>query len=376
MSDRPIWDDGTAPPHPALAGEIDCDVCVVGLGASGLSAARELLALGQRVVAIDAGRIGGGAAGRNGGFLLAGAADFHHDAVAAHGAERMVALYRRTLEELARVERDTPGVMRRTGSLRIAVDGEELDDCEQQFAMMQRDGLMVERYAGPEGKGLLFPQDAAFNPMLRCRALARLAAGEGAMLFEQSAAIAIGPGHVGTTGGEIRARQVIVAVDGRLELLLPEVAGRVRSARLQMLATAPAAPGIAPRPVYYRWGYEYWQQLPDGRIALGGFRDQGGEAEWSTEAVVTPAIQERLERLLHDRIAPGVPVERRWSGVVGYTPDGLPLIDEVRPGVWALGGYNGTGNLIGTLAGRGVAQLVVRGESPLLAELIAERPAA
>lgn len=62
-------------------------------------------------------------------------------------------------------------------------------------------------------------------------------------------------------------------MDGRLDILIPELKDRVRTARLQMLATSPAKDVKFTRPVYRRDGYDYWQQLPDGSIALGGFRD-------------------------------------------------------------------------------------------------------
>jgi glycine/D-amino acid oxidase-like deaminating enzyme len=49
--------------------------------------------------------------------------------------------------------------------------------------------------------------------------------------------------------------------------------------------------------------------------------------------------------------------------VVGYTESGMPVMEEVRPGVWAIGGYSGTGNVVGAIAGRVVAELVVDGHS-------------
>ena len=82
LPNRPVWDEGPTLDLPTLQGPVDADVCVVGLGGSGLAAVHELLALGRSVVGVDAGIVGGAAAGRNGGFLLAGPADFHHDAVA------------------------------------------------------------------------------------------------------------------------------------------------------------------------------------------------------------------------------------------------------------------------------------------------------
>jgi len=62
-------------------------------------------------------------------------------------------------------------------------------------------------------------------------------------------------------------------------------------------------------------------------------------------------------------------VTHRWAGAVGYSANGLPVVDEVRSGVWAMGGYSGTGNILGALCGRGVAQLAVTGRSELLSEL-------
>jgi glycine/D-amino acid oxidase-like deaminating enzyme len=55
------------------------------------------------------------------------------------------------------------------------------------------------------------------------------------------------------------------------------------------------------------------------------------------------------------------PIVRRWAGVVGYTESGLPVFEEVRPGVWAIGGYCGTGNVIGAICGRAAARMVATG---------------
>jgi glycine/D-amino acid oxidase-like deaminating enzyme len=57
-------------------------------------------------------------------------------------------------------------------------------------------------------------------------------------------------------------------------------------------------------------------------------------------------------------------VTHRWAASVGYTSDGLPVLEEVRPRVWALGGYSGTGNIVGSLCGRAAAALVCGERSP------------
>jgi glycine/D-amino acid oxidase-like deaminating enzyme len=369
-STPPVWEDGHPLGLPALDGAVEADVCVVGLGGSGLSAALELLARGRRVVGVDAGQVAQGAAGRNGGFLLGGLARFYHETVASLGRERALALYRATIVGIDRIAAEAPGAVRRTGSLRIASDAEELADCEAQLEAMQADGLPVEPWDGPEGHGLLFPADAAFQPLARCRALARSALAEGARFFERSPAISIAPGRVVTPAGEVRCGAVLVMVDGGLERVLPVLAGRVRTARLQMLATEPVDHTLFTRPVYYRWGFEYWQQLPDGRLALGGFRDLGGGEEWTQVAEPSAGVQALLDRFLRGHLQVSAPVTHRWAALVGYTSDGIPVATEVQPGVWGVGGYGGTGNVVGALAARAVAAAVT-GERPPFLELLA-----
>ncbi len=367
VSPLPVWRVGVETLGlTTLSGAVDADVCVVGLGGSGLSCIGELLRLGARVAGIDAAIVGGGAAGRNGGFLLAGIAAFHHDAAGAHGRERAARAWRLTLAELERIAAETPDAVRRTGTLRIAIDDEELADCEEQFTMMREDGLPVERYEGWEGRGLLFPRDASFQPLLRCRELATSALGSGARLFERTPALAIDGGGVTTPEGRINAPVTIVAVDGGLERVVPELAGRVRTVRLQMIGTEPATDVRYERPVYLRYGLDYWQQLTDGRIALGGFRDVGGDGEWTHDARPTAAVQAALERCLRERVKTRAAITHRWAALVSYTADGLPVVEQVRPGVWAAGAYNGTGNVVGALCGRAVAQLAVSGRTELL----------
>ncbi len=352
----PVWVVGPAPELPRLDGDIEVDVCVVGLGGSGLACVQELVRLGARVAGVESGRVGGGAAGRNGGFLLAGLALFYHDAVARYGRETARALYRLTLGELDRMEEETPSLVSRSGSLRIADSDEELADCDRQLDAMRADALPAKRYVGPEGDGLLIHGDGTFQPLARCRTLAKRAVSDGALLFERSPVTRIDASVVRTERGLVHATHIVVAVDGGLERLLPELAPRVRTARLQMLATEPTTEITLTRPVYARWGYDYWQQRPDGTIALGGARDIGGESEWTANATPTAVVQAALERRLRENLGVHAPISHRWAASVGYTPDGLPVVAEVRPGVWALGGYSGTGNVIGALLGRGMAR--------------------
>lgn len=367
MLNAPIWGEGRDRPLlPILDGDVAADVCVIGLGGAGLACVTELVRRGLSVVGVDAVDVAAGAAGRNGGFLMGGMAMFHHDAVEQFGRSRAATIYRATLDELERIAAETPAAVRRTGSLRIAASREEEWDCERQLEAMQADELPVERYEGPEGCGLLFPRDAAFDPAARCAMLAAAAAGAGARLYSRTPALDIDTGCVRTPYGEVRASHVVVAVDGGLERVFPELSPGVRSARLQILCTEPLATIRWPRLVYMRWGFDYWQQRTDRRLVIGGFRDAGGESEWTTTAEPTEVVQSAIDRLMRDRLGVTERVTHRWAAIVSYSDTGLPIVREVRPSVWAVGAYSGTGNVIGALCGRGVAQAVAGGGSQIV----------
>jgi glycine/D-amino acid oxidase-like deaminating enzyme len=356
LSTGPVWDDRRRQRLPTLDRDVTTDVCVVGLGGSGLTAVQELRARGASVVGLDAGSVGGGAAGRNGGFLLAGPAHAYH-------RQRDPLLYRRTLEELDRME--AAGFLRRTGSLRVEDTEAGLADCALQAAALREDGFDVIEYSGTDEQGLLFPSDGVFQPLARCRALARIPRFERrTRLYESSPVRTISAGLVETDKGRVRCDHVLVLVDGNLDLLLPEVP--LRTVRLQMLATEPLGRDVHEsaeflRPVYYRDGYEYWQLLESGRLALGGFRDVGGAEEETRSTEPSERVQAALERFLRTKLGIDAAITHRWAASVGYTQDALPYLGEVRQGVWAAGGYNGTGNVIGALCARQLVSNVLGG---------------
>ena len=342
---------------------------MVGLGGSGLTALSELLTMGLTVVGIDAADVGAGAAGRNGGFLLSGTADYHHDAVSALGHDVALRIHDLTVEEIGRIAEQAPGTVRRSGSMRLAGTDDEFEDCVRQRDAMRRDAIAVEDYDGPFGRGIFMAGDASFNPLARCRALAADLRRRGARLFSATPALSFDEGVVVTPRGRVECDRTIVAVDGGLETLLPELTGTVRTARLQMIATAPTREVSLPCPMSARYGYDYWQQLPDGSIALGGGRDLLMEGEWTKSAEPTAAGRAYLEGVLRSRLRVRAPVTHHWAANVSYSVTPVPLLAELRPRLWAIGGYSGTGNVIGALAGRAVAR-VAGGEPSEFATLL------
>jgi glycine/D-amino acid oxidase-like deaminating enzyme len=133
-----------------------------------------------------------------------------------------------------------------------------------------------------------------------------------------------------------------------------------------MLATAPLAARLFDRPHYARHGFDYWQQLPGGRLVVGGKRDLALESEFTDVDGTTPFLQRELEAFATELVGGGLPpVTHRWSGIWGETPDSRPLAGAVpgRPGVWVAGGYSGHGNVLGFACGELVARAIA-GESP------------
>ncbi|MEX2562918.1 MAG: FAD-dependent oxidoreductase, partial [Nitriliruptoraceae bacterium] len=247
---EPLWTDlaPSLPTSSPLEGTVQADVCVVGLGAAGLSAVIHLTSRGVNVVGIDAGPLGGTATVRTAGMWFAGLPMFHHDAIEILGRKRATALYQETRKELAALTAAGDLTQRWSGSLRLASSDAEHDDCARQLEVMRRDGLPVEAYDGDEGHGLLFPEDGAFQPVERVRSLIEAAQAAGAQLYGSTRAQQLGDRDIDSTTGEVRCRSVIVAVDGGLEHMVPALNGVVMTGRVQALAASPAAIALSDLP--------------------------------------------------------------------------------------------------------------------------------
>ncbi|HEY2603899.1 MAG TPA: FAD-dependent oxidoreductase [Thermoleophilaceae bacterium] len=373
MQTVPYWLDYPYEPRPPLAADRSADVCVIGAGVGGLSCARELARRGLDTVVLEARTVASGASGRNGGFLLVGGAPFHVDARERWGLEPARRLYARTVEAQGEVYALTAALgageaMRRVGSLRLATSAEEAEHVRAHVAALREDGFaaeLVERdelepaLRGIGHAGCLVDHDCALQPARWIRALAEDAERAGAQIYEGTPAQAGRPVVTGD-GARVTASSVVIAADGAIE---GRVAG-VRSRRLHMIASAPLERQVATTLVYARWGYEYFQQTPDGRIALGGFSDLDGDDSYTTEETGNPRVWERLERYLHDDLGvEEAELTHRWVGIVGFSDDYRPFAGQLDDGIYALGGYSGTGNLIGFIAGRAVAEQIATGRS-------------
>ncbi|MDX6481620.1 MAG: gamma-glutamylputrescine oxidase, partial [Gaiellaceae bacterium] len=331
---------------------------VIGGGVTGCSCALTLAERGVRVRLYEAREVAGGASGRNGGFALRGATAPYDEVRSELGDVRARLLMELTERSLDRIEELAGDAFRRVGSLRLASDEDEREALRREHDALREHGFAVEwldeleppldrLYPG----AILHPHDGALQPARWVRRLAARAVAAGAEIREGE--------RVGLD--ELDADAIVVAGDGFIPQLLPELP--IQATRGQMLATAPLRELLYDRPHYARGGYDYWQQLPDGRLVIGGNRDASFEMEETDVEETTEVVQERLEALVERLVGYRPEITDRWSGIWGTTPDLLPLVGKVRERVWVAGGYSGHGNALGLSCGDLVARAIL-GERP------------
>jgi glycine/D-amino acid oxidase-like deaminating enzyme len=341
------------------------DIAIIGAGATGCACALALARGGLRVRVHDARRIAEGASGRNGGFALRGGAARYDVARETYGSDAARELWLHTEAALDRLESLAGDAFRRTGSLRLAADAEERVEIRAEYEALQEDGFAAEwhdelPHLRPDFRGAIFhPQDGAVQPARFVRRLAALAAAEGVEFREHDRVAAL---------DELDVEQIVIATDGSGRGLLPELDDALWPARGQVLATEPLRERLFDCPHYARNGFDYWQQLPDGRIVLGGFRDFSILTEMTDEETTTQPIQDALGAFLVELLGEMPKVTHRWAGIFGLTQDLLPLVGPLpgHHGVWIAAGYSGHGNVLGLMCGELTAGAILGRDDPLL----------
>jgi glycine/D-amino acid oxidase-like deaminating enzyme len=282
-----------------------------------------------------------------------------------YGAEQARELWLRTEAALDRLESVAEDTFRRTGSLRLAADVEERVEIRAEYEALREDGFAVDwhdelPHLRPDFRGAIFHLgDGSLQPARFVRRLAALAAEEGVGFQAHDRVASL---------DDLDAEQIVIATDGSGRGLLPELDDALWPARGQVIATEPLSEQLFDCPHYARQGFDYWQQLPDRRIVLGGFRDFSILTEMTDEETTTSPIQEALDAFLAELLGYMPQVTHRWAGIFGLTQDLLPLVGRVpgHDGVWVAAGYSGHGNVLGFMCGELVAGTITGGDDQLL----------
>ena len=388
------WLDLPHVPNPPLRGVVSADVVIIGAGLCGAGAALALSEAGVSVVVLESGQLAGSATGRNAGFILQGTAERYSRAASVYGRERTRRIHAMTLQNHDRIasviqEHQIEAYYRRGGSLQLASSAEEERELEESAAMLNEDGFEAElltdrlpevyRAAGFH-VGVLLPADGELHPVRFVRGALSVAAARGVALYEHTPVTAMDAGASGevrvcTAEGEVRASVALVCTNARAGELLPWYADKVDPVRGQMLATAPA-PRLFDLPVYADHGFDYWRQDEAGRVVLGGWRNLDPGAEVGTSDVLHEGIQAKMEAFIRRFPAlADVPITHRWSGTMGFSRDGLPIVGAApgAPGALAAVGFTGHGFGFAWLAGEALAAVVLEGAHPMAVELSPRR---
>ncbi|MBX3702575.1 MAG: FAD-binding oxidoreductase [Steroidobacteraceae bacterium] len=363
-------------PRPALAGDVDADVCVVGGGLAGVSTALHLAERGYRVVLLEAGRIGFGASGRSGAQLLPGYACGQGVLESQLGRADAKRLWDFTLEGLElvreRVTRHRIDCDLAHGQAHVAIkprQERELAAWHEELAgdfgyrstrMMDRaelEGLLATR----RYRAGLFDSNAAHcHPLKYVLGLAAAAEAAGVRVFEGSRVTSLGRGAtvvLRTAGGSVRAPQAALCANIGQREFAPVLARKTLGIATYIVATRPLGAERAAALIRnnmavtdINWILDYFRRSSDHRLLFGGRVSYSG---------VDPIGTERATRQRMLRVFPQLadaPVEYAWGGFIDITMNRAPHFGRLDPNLYYLQGFSGHGMVLTGIAGRVLAE--------------------
>jgi glycine/D-amino acid oxidase-like deaminating enzyme len=359
-------------PHATLQGYEEADVCVVGGGLAGLTAALSLARFGRSVVLLEAQRIGWGASGRNGGFVSPGYAT-GGDAIARRvGPDGAAALHRLSIEGVRFVRSQINelgiagahpvhgirSVLRYDGGGELQAYRDRLArdfDYPLEYLSTEelRESLRSRRYF----QALRDPNAFHFHPLNYLRGLARAFEAVGGRIFEQSRVLVAelegATKVVRTVNGLVMARDVVFCGGGYTDEVVPALRSSMLPIATYVLLTERAPERIAEAIRTTdavgdnRRAGDYYRVVEDGaRILWGG--------KITTRTAEPRDLAERLRRTMVSTYPQleGLKVEVAWSGLMSYARHLMPQIGQLSPGVWyatAFGGHGMNTTAIGGL---------------------------
>lgn len=366
-------------PFAAAVGKVRADVCVVGGGYTGLSAALHLARTGLKVVLLEASRIGSGASGRNGGQVGTGQRLDQQTLEQMVGAPRARALWDYGLEAVNLVQAliaesgvdcdYRPGVLHVNHKARHDAHSRDyvahLQDRYgyDKIRFLDRAALRAELGSDSYNGGTLDMGSGHLHPLRYVFGLAQLAVAAGACLHETSRVTRIDAAgsrpRVFTDLAEIEADHLILGLNGYHNNLVPEVARRVMPINNFIVATQPLDKGLADSLIPNRHAVadsrfviNYFRLSADNRMIFGGGESYGYRFPADLAAKAGTPMRAIFPQLANARI------DYAWGGTLGITMSRMPHFERIGPAAISCSGFSGQGIAMATLAGRMAAEAV------------------
>ncbi|HFQ16094.1 MAG TPA: FAD-binding oxidoreductase [Rhodobacteraceae bacterium] len=382
-------------PYPAAEGDLRADLCIIGGGFTGLSAALHAAEAGLEVVLVEAQRVGFGASGRNGGQVHGGQRVDQDTLEQMLGIGRARVLWDLALESVeltlalasahAPEAGFVPGIIEADHRARFVPHSHayarKLRDEYGYDRIRPLDRDEIRHLVGSPAYygGTLDMGGGHLHPLRYAFGLARAAARAGARLFETSRVRSVkagDPALVQTDKASIRADHVLWACNGYLGHVEPRIARRVMPINNFIAATEPLDDATARGLIREnhavadsRFVINYYRLSEDNRMLFGGGESYGYRFPADIAAKVRKPMQEIYPQLR------GVRIDYAWGGTLGITMKRLPYFARLGPNILTASGYSGHGVALATLGGKLAAEAITgqAGRFDIVAELPAPR---
>lgn len=370
-----------APQRPALQGEVETDVCIIGAGYTGLSTALFLLENGFKVSIVEAAKVGFGASGRNGGQIV-NSYSRDIDVIERTVGPKQAQLLGQMAFEGGRIIRERIAKYDiqcdlKDGGVFAALTGKQMGHLESQKKLWERYGhtqlelmdakrirevVATENYVG----GMLDMSGGHIHPLNLALGEAAAVESLGGVIYEQSPATRIERGAnpvVHTPEGRIKAKFVVVAGNAYLGNLVPELASKSMPCGTQVITTEPLSDEVAASllPQDYcvedcNYLLDYYRLTGDKRLIYGGGVVYGARDPANIEAIIRPKMLKTFPQLKN------VKIDFAWTGNFLLTLSRLPQVGRIGDNIYYSQGCSGHGVTYTHLAGKVLAE-ALRGQA-------------
>ena len=368
------------PPHAPLRGEVLADVCVVGGGISGLSAALHLAERGFSVVLLEAKHLGFGGSGRSGGQTIFGYASGQDKLESLVGAADARFMWDIALEgmKLSRelIAKHAIACDYVAGHMHVGVKARhdtelraEVESLHEKYdyrsvRLVSHEELRTLVRSDRYTTGIYDSNSGHLQPYKYTLGLGRAAASAGIRIFENSwvtkldiARDANSDNLAHTRSGTVRARHLLIAGNALLGGLVPALARKLMAvgtyiAATEVLGEERAASLITNNAAVadINWVLDYFRRSADHRLLFGGRVSYSGIDPFDSARVLSKRIARVFPQLESPRI------EYAWGGYVDITPNRAPHFGRLGPNVYFLQGFSGHGMALAGIAGKLVAE--------------------